>query len=273
MWKEKVMFLKKRVLATSFLMLCLMVILVLSDKSKALAATKVGSWSELVSAVNDGEEAIKLSSDVTWTKGIGDIVIKKDSEIVIDLAGYSIDRGLKGKLSVNNGYVIKVQSNAMLTLKNSADDESIIKGGANTGNGGGIYCEENAKLKILDNVFIRYNKAKNGGGIYLGEECELTLGACTIKDNDVTENGGGIYGGKSSAISFLGGLTRIRNNTEDGDSDNDLYICAGMEKLRFYTWSSNNEKTRKKVYSDEFKRGSRIGILLEEISEVRDIRG
>ncbi|MBQ4463214.1 MAG: hypothetical protein II915_02230, partial [Eubacterium sp.] len=59
------------------------------------------------------------------------------------------------------------------------------------------------------------------------KDCELYLGDCDISDNHITGNGGGIYGG-SSHITFLGGLTKIKNNVKDTGSDNDVFMTKEM---------------------------------------------
>ncbi|MCR5797392.1 MAG: hypothetical protein K6G63_05685 [Eubacterium sp.] len=238
------------------------------------AGEKVGSWDELLKALSeedsDDEEddmtyvEIVLESDVTWEKGLGSIDIENNMDVTIDLNGHTIDRGLSE--SVDDGYAIKVQSGGVLTLTNSASKAGIITGAFNMSNGGGIVCEDKSELNIEKGIKITGNHAKNGGGIYLGSDSEAYLGDVEIFENDVPGNGGGIYGGKS-IITFLGGKTKIIDNTKNDEEDNDLYIPSDMEKLRFWQWSDREEKKGKKVYSEEFKRGSRIGILLQEMEK------
>ena len=239
--------------------------------SKAATATEIGSWGELQSAIDavEGtkEVSFKLSGDITAGKEDKAISVTGKKNIIIDLAGHTISRGLSEV--TDDGYVIGVVSGGSVTLTDSTDNPGIIGGGANIGNGGGIYCEGSSELTITGGVRISGNQAKYGGGIYLGNDCDLYPGDCYITENTATVNGGGIYGG-TSHISFLGGITRVKKNTKDG-ADNDLYMPAEMEKLRFWKWSSKNEKTRKQQFTEAFTRGTSIGILLEEMSsEISD---
>jgi len=63
-----------------------------------------------------------------------------------------------------------------------------------TGNGGGIYGEENSTITITDSE-ISQNEANHGGGIYGAVGSTITVnGASLITDNEAYGNGGGIYG-------------------------------------------------------------------------------
>ena len=232
---------------------------------------KAGSWDELIDALgkieDETETVIPLTEDIS-PKGDneGAISIEGGQNVILDLAGHNIDRGLGDSSPKDKGHVIEVKKGGKLTLTDTTGKKGSITGGASTGNGGGVVLEDGAVLTVEQGVKINNNRAKNGGGIYLGKDCELYLGSCTISDNDVTDAGGGIYGGQSH-ITFLGGLTKVKNNFKggDNDNDNDLYIPADMEKLRFWIISEKNNKTK---YSEGFEDGSKIGILLEEMTKV-----
>ncbi len=232
-------------------------------------------WGKIQSEINkasksDSEVTIKLTENIKAGADEESLVVSNGQNVKIDLDGHTISRGLAATNKVDDGYVIKIESGGTLILTDTSKEPGLITGGANIGKGGGIFLEDKAELTVTGGVKIKKNVAKQGGGIYLSEDCELYLGDCTIWGNDVTNGGGGIYGGKSH-ISFLGGLTKIENNTKGGSEDNDLFIPAEMEELRFWTWSSKNEKTRKAKYTDEFKKGSRIGVILEEMrKEISD---
>lgn len=229
-----------------------------------------GSWAALQNALNsaetDDELKIVLSGDIVSTDGTLPFTVASGRNIIIDMAGHVINRGLAGTDSITDGYVIRIMSGSRLQLTDSTDSPGMVTGGNNSDKGGGILCEDTAELTLDGGVTVKGNRAGYGGGIYLGKDCELYLGTCLIEDNDARINGGGIYGGNSH-ISFLGGKTRVRDNTKADDTGNDLFIPAGMEKLRFWTWSSRNEKTRKVVYSERLTKGTDIGITFEEFSK------
>ncbi len=233
------------------------------------ADVEIGSWEELIATLNDIEEdsdtVIKLTADITPEEGMDTIIIENGKSIVLDLAGFTIDRGLYGSEPTDDGYVIAVKEGGKLTITDTTGKEGLITGGSYS-EGGGIRCEDGSVVTVTGGVRIKNNHANNGGGIYLGIGCELYLGDCSIIENDVTNQGGGIYGGKS-AITFLGGLTKIKNNYTGGDDENynDLYMPADMEKLRFWTINQKNGKTK---YCEGFDEGSRIGINLEVMTKV-----
>ncbi|WP_026834911.1 right-handed parallel beta-helix repeat-containing protein [Eubacterium xylanophilum] len=228
---------------------------------------------EIDEAPDDGEEyIIKLEEDIKAEAGEEALSVGTGQNIKLDLAGHTIDRGLSAKNKADDGYVIRIDTEGILNIVDTSKKPGLITGGANDGKGGGIFLEEKAELTLDNGVQVMNNAAKYGGGIYLSQESELYLGSCTIWGNDVTNNGGGIYGGDGH-VTFLGGLTKVKNNTKDGNekNENNLFMPAEMEKLRFWTWTSKNERTRKARYSDPLKKGSRIGILLEEMrKEISD---
>ncbi len=235
--------------------------------SVAATTTEVSSWQELYDSIEkltgSKETAFKLSKDITAGAGDHGISIPAGRKVSIDLAGHTMSRGLSEM--TDKGYVISVATGSALTLTDTTETPGIIGGGANNGNGGGILCDDTAKLSISGGISIQGNRARYGGGICLGSESELKLGDCAITENEASVNGGGIYAG-SSYISFLGGVTKVKKNTKDG-ANNDLYLPTEMNKLQFYTWSSDNVKTRKKESTKEFDRGTSIGILLEEMTK------
>ena len=228
---------------------------------------------EIDKVSDDGDEVtIKLKEDIKAEAGDKALKIGTGQNIQLDLAGHTINRGLSAKNKEDDGYVIRIETEGILNIVDTSKEAGLITGGANNGNGGGIFLDEKAELTIDNGVRINNNVAKYGGGIYLSKESDLYLGTCTIWGNDAANNGGGIYGGDGH-ITFLGGLTKVKNNTRDGNekNENDIFMPAEMEKLRFWTWTSRNVKTRKARYSDPLKKGSRIGILLEEMrKEVSD---
>ena len=86
--------------------------------------------------------------------------------------------------------------NSSLILVNvTITDNSVYK------DGGGIYCQENSNL-ILENVNIAGNSAfYDGGGIYCEENSNQSMENVTIKGNSSSNNGGGIYCNNSN-LSF-----------------------------------------------------------------------
>ncbi|MCR4604550.1 MAG: hypothetical protein K5639_00955, partial [Eubacterium sp.] len=268
---------KKRLISffmVLFMILSLVAPVAVTDVSEAASATKVSTWKELLAAIKeaDSEEGAKetkiaLSKDIIADTTETAIYIGENQNINIDLVGHTIDRALTEQSKKGDGFVIGMKKNSILTLTDSKQNAGTIRGGYNIGDGGGIYCDEGAKLTVEKGVKVRYNSAKNGGGVYLSKGSELSVADADICENNVIGNGGGIYGGESAVVTFLGGLTKIKNNTKDDNADNDLYISSKMEKLRFWYTTGKTKKTQKQVYSDELENPSRIGILLESMTK------
>ena len=153
----------------------------------------------LVNAANKGGE-VKLTKDIA----LSDVLrIPTGKEVTLDLNGKILDRGLTD--CVDLGSVIRVEPGAVLTIKDSSNNNSgVITGGASW-NGGGI-C--NHGTLTLESGTISGNKALHekyggGGGIYNGSyngsKATLTLEGGVISNNEA-RNGGGVYNSDGSVI-------------------------------------------------------------------------
>ena len=153
----------------------------------------------LVNAVNKGGD-VKLTKDID----LSDVLrIPTGKEVTLDLNGKILDRGLTD--CVDLGSVIRVEPGAVLTVRDSSNNNSgVITGGASW-NGGGI-CNHGSLT--LESGTISGNKALHntyggGGGIYNGSyngsKATLTLTGGVISDNEA-RNGGGIYNSDGTVI-------------------------------------------------------------------------
>ena len=130
---------------------------------------------------------IKLYSNLIPSEGDRYLTIGENVNATIDMNGYTIDRCLTSPTV--NGYVFRVDGS--LVIKNGT-----VKGGYNSGNGGGFYVT--GTLVAKENTTITRNRAQNGAGIYLeqGTEDDKTIGIMYcgwITYNDAVERGGGVY--------------------------------------------------------------------------------
>lgn len=149
------------------------------------------SWAELQTMLDSGNEIV-LSKDCIAKSSNGALIV--DGDVTIDMNGHFIDRNLTE--GTDQGYVIKVNAGASLTIvDNSKDKTNFISGGNNIGNGGCIYNE--GKL-TLENININGNKCirdskvyGTGAGIY--STGILTLTNCHIDGNEGDGGGGGIH--------------------------------------------------------------------------------
>ena len=172
-----------------------------------IAGTDMASaltWSEVQAKLNSVDPTVLIEYGQNEPHGIiagandGPLVVKKGKKAIIELAG-PIDRNLASPKE--NGYVIRIEGECF--IKGGRYDSgfnNFIKGGNNTGNGGGIYVAKGGVL-ILD-TYVKDNKARNGGGVYVADGGTLILnrysnsagnGAGYIFDNIAERDGGGIY--------------------------------------------------------------------------------
>ena len=154
------------------------------------------AWRDLqrqFDAASDGD-IIQLTQDVYARDNDSTLAIRKG--ITLDLAGFSINRGLY-EGSKKYGSVLAVYSSKEVTLMNSVSgSSSVITGGyTNVGDGGGIYNA--GKLNIVsggDNgeVAIVGNYSQRGGAIFNAQKGELVLRGARLADNTAV-SGGGIF--------------------------------------------------------------------------------
>ncbi len=184
-----------------------------------IAGTDMASaltWSEVQAKLNSVDPTVLIEYGQNEPHGIiagandGPLVVKKGKEAIIELAG-PIDRNLASPKE--NGYVIRIEGECF--IKGGRYDSgfnNFIKGGNNTGNGGGIYVAKGGVL-ILD-TYVKDNKARNGGGVYVADGGTLILnrysnssgnGAGYIFDNIAERDGGGIYVEKGGTVIQNGG--------------------------------------------------------------------
>ena len=200
----------------------------------------VSSWSELQSALDaatDGQ-IIGLSGNIRAADGDIRLDVKPNKNVVIDLAGHTLDRGLADKgAQSGSGHVIWVESGATLTIRDSGGRGRITGGNANgngggiivagtlnveggaitgnkaTGNGGGIMVNGGATLKMTYGSVTKNSCAAYGGGICA--DGTVTLSNCTIATN-TGKHGGGInvnHSGKTSTftdVTFNGNTSTVQ---------------------------------------------------------------
>ena len=190
--------------------------LLVGDTLKAWNGS-INTWQELQVLINgagDGE-TIQLVQDLTAIYGI-DFALKVpgNKNIILDLNGYRLDRGLADYGTQPQGNVI--QNEGILTIRDSsADHTGTITGGNSTDNGGGIV---NMGILTLEGGTISGNtSAERGGGIMNEGGAVLNLAGGTITGNTaVSIYGGGIY--NMSKMNISGSPVVSGNTAADGDN-------------------------------------------------------
>ena len=169
--------------------------------------TEVSSWSALQTAINNASTTttyLRLGRDITATSNQEALSIGTDKDIVLDLNGKTLSRGLSEKKP--DGHVIGITDGGKLTIEDSSNGNGSITGGNTSGNGGGVYALANNAKFTLKGGTISDNKATSlGGGVYLnGSGTEFSMEGGTISDNEATLSGGGVYT-TNCAITMSGG--------------------------------------------------------------------
>lgn len=117
-----------------------------------------------------------------------ELLVSKGEDVVIDLNGFEIDRGLEGMAAVVSGGVIRVEG--ILTIKDSFGGGRIM-GGNVVGNGGGILVAKNGVLRLLGGTVCGNTATCAGGGVYGEKHSAVFLGAGKVLGNRA-KNGCGI---------------------------------------------------------------------------------
>lgn len=198
------------------------------------------------------EESIRTGKQVTftlednWTAAVsgsatsfgtgtafinGAICVPKGADIVLDLNGHIIDRGLEGRTAVDYGYVISVAGELKIS-DGSATANGVITGGNNSLAGGGVYVYSDRASAIftMTGGTISGNYGVSGGGIYV-EAAECVIEGGMITDNNA-RCGGGIFTcyTENTPVLIKGG--KINGNIADqgggiGATDYGKFIVSG----------------------------------------------
>ena len=181
------------------------------------APYEVGTWSGLNNLMHpsdfsaddrcksDKECYIKLNSNITPGSGDKYLEVSRQANVILDLNGKTIDRGLKNADAVNEGYVIKVEGK--LTLDDTAGGGKITGGNNSKSKSGGIYVESGSFT--MNNGSITGNSAGElsfGGGVCVssGSTINFIMNGGTISDN-FASYGAGVYVASMGSFTLSGG--------------------------------------------------------------------
>ena len=176
------------------------------------AAQAVSAWQALQTAINQAENGsvISLNEDVTALPEDSRLKIASGKCVTLDLNGHTLNRNLP-EYRANNGSVLYVQKDAILTIRNSGDQEGVITGGYHD-NGGGILNDGTLILKggsVTDNTSLGY-----GCGVYNQAKAHLTV------------YGGIVFGNSAPSHHEIvnEGMLSIVGNPPDGEAQEDMPI-------------------------------------------------
>ena len=164
------------------------------------------------------EGKIILMDDID-TEGMIDIAYGMN--VIIDLNGYTLNRGLSAPNA--DGHVIIVDSGGTLTIRDSSSDHSGLITGGFANNGGGINNKGNLYIEggsISGNQINNANSGNRGAGIYNNNI--LVLSDCTISSNS-GDDGGGIYNDTTGVITMTNVAICNNNSINHGGGGMDNY--------------------------------------------------
>jgi predicted outer membrane repeat protein len=194
------------------------------------------------------------STDRHFTVDLGasltleNIIISGDEDDSGDSDGGGITVINGGSLTLNRGAVIEfcyddaasngggvhVGNGNEFTMNGDSIIRNCSAAANNTGEGGGVYGEINAKITLNNNAAITACAADEGGAIYLNDGAELTMNGGSITDN-IASDGGGIYSeGGDIIIAYC--LISDNEATDDGggiyvDINSTLKVRTDVEFL------------------------------------------
>ena len=193
----------------------------LSDWEQAIAATSTADSyvlvtlkSNLTADATTHKFGLPPESGVSAYSSYGALAVPHDKYIVLDLNGYTINRGLTE--NEVGGSVINVSGNLVIR-DTSAIGNGKITGGKTANWGGGVRMHPNSSI-ILEGGSITGNEGSNsdaaygvGGGVYVDDGATFTMLGGSVSGNTTTSNGGGVYLAANSVFEMKGGV--ISGNT------------------------------------------------------------
>ena len=194
-------------------------------------AQLIPEWPGLQKKINEaskGNGRVKLDKSYTACSSDINLIIPKGTNITIDLSGYTLDRNLP--LTREDGCVIKVESDATLTIEDSSPQKAGTITGGNSIRGGGVIVDAGATFN-LNSGAIKGNKAKEyGGGVYALGKLIMTGGS--IEENEAYDmaaiicGGGGVHAQPGAVLEIKGGSISRNKSSLDGGG---IYTFQSLE--------------------------------------------
>ena len=148
------------------------------DVTNPLVSTAGATLPDLQAKINAAEDnaTITLDSDTTITETL----VITGKTLTLDLNGCTLRM-------TGTGSVLKVSGRATLTIQDSSAAKSGTITGGNAVDGGGVYVDDNAALKMTGGCITDCHASYGGGGIYSSGNLYMSG---TAKIEKCTSNGG-----------------------------------------------------------------------------------
>ena len=169
--------------------------------------TEAATWTDLQIAFTAGGN-VRLADDVTADNGDRALEVPEDTYVILDLNGYTLDRGLTSPTSCGN--VITVNGNLTLTDSSTGKTGTITGGKNDSSSGGGVFVNGTftmqggtiSECKIIDGY------GYGSGGVYVENGAKFTMSGGKISGCSADGPGGGVYVSRYSKFTMSGGEIR-----------------------------------------------------------------
>ena len=189
------------------------------DLQEALAKGGEKEWDPSIGEEGEWINIIRLTDDLT--AGSGDHALSYDHsaheniEVILDLCGHTVDRGLDGPAS--DGHVLKMESGSLIIRDSKGGGK--ITGGNSNGDGGGIYIS--GGTLTLESGTVTGNRAQvYGGGICVSDGIFRQTGG-SITGNTAMVGGVCVKNGSSYEVS---GTPVVTGNADDFQNSSNVYL-------------------------------------------------
>lgn len=214
------------ILLSVFMIFVIMPITIFADQPD------ISTWAKLQEAIDaspgtsDSPAAsptsFVLTNDLVATDGDKCLYISEGKNIDIDLNGYTIDRGLKGKTPTSfEGSVIILKSKSILTIRdNSGAKTGKITGGSSNDSGGGIANYQGGTFNLYGgSIEGNYTSGNGGGGgVHVSNGSTFNMNGGKITKNSAMNSGGGVHVYAGGTFNLYDGLI----------SENTAAFCGGV---------------------------------------------
>ena len=217
------------------------------------------AWSKAIQTADHAKEVvITLGSD--WIEDT-ELTVGASMHITLDLNGHYVHRNRNHEMK-RNGYVFRVEENAVFTVRDSNPKGvgykgvrgGVITGGASSNTGGGIHIEEKGEFRLQGGTIYDCRTDEDGGGVYVDG---------SSMDTKFTMTGGRIYGCKTmqsndnccgGAIYMVKGTVSVSNaKIDDCYSEDDggaIYSNRGVINLDNVVFSGNYAREKGGAIND-----------------------
>lgn len=196
-------------------------------RTYAMEEVSPGAWAALQNKIDRAEDGDVITLTENAAAGPSDrtLFIKDGISLILDLNGYTLDRGMGEAEEEHTAYVIQIPEKSSLIIRDSSGGSGRITGGLAT-DGGGII---NRGTLIVEGGCITGNRALETGGAIFNLNTLIISGG-TVTGNTAGIRGGGVFNNMLASMTAKDGLIRDNSAPKDTDIGNDGTMSIIGEK-------------------------------------------